>query len=250
MKLHNPRLVEKNEPCNCEEAIKFDTMECMKVANEIEEKKRIKLNRKLKSDILKLFGQSGLSQRARLCTFDNYIITEQNRHAFNEGQTFIKNFNKCNTVKYGLFIAGNIGVGKSFLAFCIANYLLCQGYSVIVTTPEDLLNNIRYTYYKEGKTEHEILKIYKDVDLLIFDDVGKEELSEWGIAKLNNILYYRHENFKSVIFTTNYNDDFLIKRISPTEDLTTAKSILDRLYQTCKAIIITGDSWRNKNVQR
>lgn len=235
------------ENCSCKEALNYQASELLKEQLQTQEINRLEFNKNLNKKILKLFGKSGLSQRARLCTFDSYIITEANKHAHEAGRRFIENFGKDNINKYGLFIAGNIGVGKSFLAFCIANYLILKGHSVIVTTPEDLLNNIKHSYDKGNQSEFEILKIYKDVDLLILDDIGKEELTEWGLAKLNNILYYRHENFKSVILTTNYNDELLIKRISPSDDTLTASAILDRLYQTCSAIIITGKSWRVKS---
>ena len=46
----------------------------------------------------------------------------------------------------------------------------------------------------------------------------------------------------------NYSNNTLIQRMTPrdSQDYVTAQCILDRLMETCDAVVLTGASWRRK----
>ena len=48
--------------------------------------------------------------------------------------------------------------------------------------------------------------------------------------------------------TTNYDTESLIERMTPreTRDAMTARATIDRLMEMCRAITLTGQSWRSR----
>ena len=145
-----------------------------------------------------------------------------------------------------LFISGTKGTGKTHLAAAIANQLIQGGVPVICMTMIDLLSRIKETFEGgKGTSEAEILRIYKDVPLLIIDDIGTEQPTEWGLAKIYTIINARYEGYMPTIITTNYSGDELIRRMTPaTDDGYTAAKTIDRLREMCAGIEMTWESWR------
>ena len=150
-----------------------------------------------------------------------------------------------------MFITGPKGTGKTHLAAAIANQLMQEGTAVVCMTMIDLLDRIKQTYEKQkqwGATEGSVLNTYKEVPLLIIDDMGKEPATEWAVSKIYAIINERYEAYLPTIITTNYSDSELVRRLTPkdTGDSTTADATIDRLREMCAAIVTTGDSWRSR----
>lgn len=110
----------------------------------------------------------------------------------------------------------------------------------------DLLERIKRTFSRSDDDEGSILSIYKTVPLLVIDDIGKEQPTEWAISTVYNIINGRYEAYLPTIVTTNYSTDTLITRMTAkdTQDDTTARATIDRLIEMCKGIALTGESWR------
>ncbi len=99
------------------------------------------------------------------------------------------------------FMMGNVGIGKTTLAFCIANELLSSGHSVYFATAFDLANLI---IDKQFNRLQNIDNYYNmlDADLLIIDDLGTEPQNTIMQEGLFAILDSRiNENKKTVICT-------------------------------------------------
>jgi DNA replication protein DnaC len=107
----------------------------------------------------------------------------------------------------GLMYTGQVGSGKTFLVSGIANALLKQGKPVLVVVVPDLLDQIRATYGASGDsweyTEFELLDSARRVPLLVLDDLGINNYSEWSKNKIYSIINYRLNNRLPVIVTTN-----------------------------------------------
>ena len=81
--------------------------------------------------------------------------------------------------------------------------------------------------------EYEVLDVYKSADLLIIDDLGKEQCSDWSMSTLYSILNDRYEDMKPTIVTTNYNTDDLVNALTPKGyDNTKIVAIISRLRET------------------
>ena len=146
-------------------------------------------------------------------------------------------------------MVGNNGVGKTHLACSIANELIKNGIPIIYGTLINLLAELKNSYDSDNNiSEREIIKLYEKVNLLIIDDLGKENPSEWGLEKLFTIINSRYENNLPVVITTNYNRERLRERLANNVNYEIADSIISRLYEMCKGISLNGKDKRKELV--
>lgn len=232
------------KPCNCERAIAQAELEKEEKRKIISLEEHRKKEEKRKERIKQLFGHSGMSKRALECSLDKYQVTFENAEAIRVCNEYISDFDIISrSNRNGLYITGPCGVGKSHLAFAIANSLIEKGNSVIAMTMIDLLLKIRSSYKAENKSEEEILRIYEDCALLVIDDLGKEKPTEWALQMIYSIIDRRYNAMKSIIVTTNFNANELIDIFGSSS---TSRAIIDRLFEICRYVPIEGESFRRK----
>lgn len=109
--------------------------------------------------------------------------------------TFIENFDSPD--EKNLFFSGPPGVGKTFMASCIANELLAKGRTVLYQTSPVLFSTINDYKYRFSKNEEFWETGYRnifEVELLIIDDLGIEPTSPARYAELLTILNTRQIN--------------------------------------------------------
>lgn len=98
---------------------------------------------------------------------------------------------------------GGPGRGKTHLALSIAKQAKADGKSVLAIKAIDLLTRLKRTYdRRDDVAEVEIMRLLKEVDVLVIDDIGTEKSTEWVRSKFYEIIDYRM-NRKTTIFTTN-----------------------------------------------
>ncbi|HAU31293.1 MAG: IstB domain protein ATP-binding protein [Desulfotomaculum sp. 46_296] len=186
--------------------------------------------------------ESGLPKILYTCTFESfdfsYYQIKESVKGFNYFDTakrtyqaaldFVTEFKKSSNCD-GLFISGPVGSGKTFLACCIANALLAEGFLVLFVIVPDLLDHIRFTYNPNSGsdlTEQDLLETARQVPLLILDDLGSHNYTEWVRNKIYSILNHRLNYCLPTIITTNINledlDEFLGERTT------------SRIYQMCR----------------
>lgn len=170
-------------PCNCPGAV--EAREKERLEREQEEKR--KAEDEIRRRVSRLRCDSGMRGRFLDRTFSNYLTPdERTAKAKETAIRYAQNFDNMSQKKNGLFILGDIGVGKTHLAAAIANDLIQRGRPVICMTMIDMLARIKATYDKREISEGEILRVYETVPLLIIDDMGKEPPTDWGVSKIYN----------------------------------------------------------------
>ena len=148
----------------------------------------------------------------------------------------------------GLYFHGGLGVGKTYLAACMANQLAKKGRSVaFVNMPKlasDLRNNIKVDDYVSSRVSR-----MRKADLLVLDDIGAENMSDWFRDDiLFTVLDYRMEHEKLTVFTSNISQNDLKRRMmgtSSAEDETKALRIIERIRALSMEVTIAGTSRRN-----
>lgn len=226
------------ERCNCNNAQAYWNEYDLKKLRMLEEEKKLELMQEFSSKVEKIIKNSKMSKRNLNYKFDNFETSNSNKKVFDNLKNYSEKLVK-GIEKKGLVLVGNNGVGKTHLACSIANELIENGIPVIYGTLINLLAELRNSYDTENNiSEMEIIKLYKNVDLLIIDDLGKEKPSEWGLEKVFTIINSRYENNLPVIITTNYNQNSLLERLSLNGEIETAKSIISRLYEMCYLVKI------------
>ena len=226
--------------CNCEEANKI-----WKQYDEFIEKEKLKeFNLK---QIDKFFQNNNLGKRQLNSRFENYKITNKNKKAYENAKKYSNKLINGETDK-GLFITGTYGVGKTYLASCIANEVIKNKNTVVFGTLIQLLDYIKDTYKDSDISDKEYLNLYSSVNLLIIDDLGKEKPTEWVLEKLFLIVNNRYNNYLPIVITTNYNRNQLRERLCVNKNYSMVDSIISRLYEMCGGIEIKDDDHRMKQI--
>jgi DNA replication protein DnaC len=119
-------------------------------------------------------------------------------------KNFIRHFNKNHD---NLLLLGNTGVGKTFLANCIAKELLDRGYTVIYLTAFRLFDILeKNKFAKDEERAYDAANQFEyilDCDLLIIDDLGTELNNSFTNSQLYLIINERLLRQKSTVVSTN-----------------------------------------------
>ncbi len=104
----------------------------------------------------------------------------------------------------GLFFQGEVGRGKTFLAAAVINALIEQGGEGLFTVVPDLLDSLRYSYDPESETsEQALMTRVRQSPVLVLDDLGSHNYSEWTKNRMYALLNYRLNHNLPVIITSN-----------------------------------------------
>ena len=112
-----------------------------------------------------------------------------------------------------LLIMGNFGCGKTHLAASIANFAISIGVPTLFLTVPDLLDTLRFSYDSEDTTFEERFEEIRNAGLLVLDDFGTQNATEWAQEKLFQIINYRYINHLPLVVTTNLSLDQIEARI-------------------------------------
>lgn len=146
----------------------------------------------------------------------NKLETDYTRiNAINLAADFIDSYEPGKKVK-GLYLYGSFGVGKTYLLGAIANQLARKGIqSMLVYTPE-FMREMKSSLHDQSINEK--VQRVKQVQVLMFDDLGAESMSSWMRDDiLGTILQYRMMENLPTFFTSNMNYTELQHHLSTTQ---------------------------------
>ncbi|GKU80306.1 AFG1/ZapE family ATPase [Paenibacillus sp. L3-i20] len=149
----------------------------------------------------------------------------------------------------GLYLAGRFGTGKTFLMCYLLQELAKVGHSGVIVYMPDFVEDLKVLMHEPAKLK-ETVEMMKETDLLIFDDIGAENLNPWVRDHvLGAILNYRMER-KPTFYTSNYELDALEKHFSFTskdgDELHKGQRIMDRIRPYVEVVMVTGENKRGR----
>lgn len=202
--------------------------ECMIRADDEERKRNEKILAQMKAK--ELYRLSLMESSLRCHTFDMADHTE-NGSSLTKCRRYAEKFSDMIADGRGLLLLGDVGTGKTFAAACIANALISQGRSVIMTSLVTLLE----------KNSGELSSEFNNIDLLILDDLGAERSTDYALERVYSIIDGRYRCRKPVIYTTNLN----IEELKAPSDIR-YRRIYDRVLERCYPIEFRGRSRRKR----
>lgn len=102
-----------------------------------------------------------------------------------------------------LVLSGGCGCGKTHLAAAVANATLDR-LTVLFAVVPDLLDQLRAAYAPGSDYSFDDrFRAIRDVGMLILDDFGTENTTEWAREKLFQIINYRLNEQLPLVITTN-----------------------------------------------
>lgn len=130
--------------------------------------------------------------------FDSFVVGPSNALAFSAAQAAAENLGRLYNP---LFIYGGSGLGKTHLLHAIGNFVRSQNRrAAILYQPADRFVHDFVTAIRQNRV-HEFEARYKDLDLLLVDDVqfiSKKEQTQETFFRVFNML---HQTGKQLVFT-------------------------------------------------
>lgn len=171
--------------------------------------------------------------------FSAYEETPDNNKVLKVAKNYVRKFEDMYSHNQGILLYGPVGTGKSYTAACIANALLDQNISVIMTSFVKILQNIQY------QNEADYIEMLNSAKLLILDDLGTERNTDFALEKVYNIIDSRSRASKPMILTTNLE----LSEMMDTPDIR-YKRIYDRIFETCYPLKVPGKSFRRLSAEK
>lgn len=169
-----------------------------------------------KTKLVNLYYEtSKLGNNLNSCNFNNFDIRLfSSEHDSNYKNSQRKNMEKIYEFVRGSYLPnfdnhnnnilfyGESGNGKTFLSWCIAKELLDKGYLVLYKTSNELIRDLREIAFNNDYTLEDLLI---NCDLLIIDDLGAEQVTDFSTNELFNLINKKLLNNKKMIISTNLN---------------------------------------------
>lgn len=177
------------------------------------------------------------ADRFRDITLANRTFEKDDGH--NKGvagicKNYADNFESIRQLGKGLMLYGKPGTGKTFFAACIANRLIDNGYTALITSfPRLIRGDIRTRDERKEK-----LRIY---DLLVIDDLGVERDTDFIAEQVQEIIDERYRTKKPIIVTTN----LTLSEITGAQDMHKRRAY-SRIAEMCEFIPVDGEDMREK----
>lgn len=153
---------------------------------------------------------------------------------------YVENFDVMRKKGKGLLLFGSVGTGKTFISACIANALIDQGYSCMVTNFARLTNTIQGMF--DGKQDY--LDRLNRFSLLVIDDLGSERDTEFMGEIVQNIIDGRSRAGLPLIITTNLSSE----ELKNPSDIRRQR-IYSRLFELCVPVEVKGVDRRREKLK-
>ena len=175
-----------------------------------------KQNEQNRSDRDRLFRMSNL-EAFKAMTFKSFSV--QGRLGLADEQIQSLQYGLSQAQQYAasprgwLVMMGTYGCGKTHLAAAIANTCVEYGMNTLFLTVPDLLDWLRYSYGSTSSSFEQRFEEIRNVGLLVLDDLGAQNATQWAGEKLFQIIDYRYSRKLPTVVTTNLSHEDLDDRI-------------------------------------
>lgn len=171
-------------------------------------------------------------------------VTKEDHAAYKKCKTYADSVMTKVMNGEGLFIYGGVGSGKTIWTYKIARMYMeklaskWDGKSnpIYFANVPRLLSDLKNAF-SDDALQQKLDRLVMESDLVIFDDLGAENSTEWAKDKLYQYIDYRYANAKACLFTSNKDLDSIEERIA------------DRIRGTCEQVEFRMSSQRTYSVQ-
>lgn len=186
----------------------------------------------------------GIPPRYQNLTLSDFQILPQNEKPVD----IVKGFMRSKKPERGLFLIGPKGTGKTMLACIAAGEKSRQGEQIIFQDMGELQDTLSSASETELK---KLLKLLKEVPILVLDDMGVVALTESTAINLATVVNYRYAHKKPMVITSCYTMSQLQVSLNPDgaiqgkDTLSSAvRRIISRLAQFSTIVYLRGKDRR------
>ena len=148
----------------------------------------------------------------------------------------------------GVYFYGKPGVGKTYLAAGITNFFTLKKQNCAFVNVPKLISDLKMMF-QEPQTMEQRLRLLKNVDILVLDDIGGESMTAWSRDEiLLPVLEIRMQQHRRTYFTSNYSMLELKERFETTnnrmKEPIAALRLMERIKALSAEIFVKGESRR------
>lgn len=215
----------------------FPTCDCeaKKEAAEQEAKKAEQLawrDRKAKEDAERRYRDAGILRGMMGMTLDKWRLRPELAASAGIVAQYADNLKENVAQGKGLMLTGGPGNGKTHMATAIVHEALKLGIPAEIAIYPDLMQSLRPGSAEPDETEQR----YREIDLLVIDDLGKGKHSDWVEEVIYRIVNYRVLDLRAIIVTTNLDQKGMERLIG--------QATVDRILQVCQPVKFEAKSVR------
>ena len=233
-------LIEVTMTCGQQQKTMPRHVNCACVKKQRETEKAQARQREFEAQLMQAWAGTGLAITTfRHDTFD--VDDRANEKISRTCRRYVDKWAEVREKNYGLLFYGSVGTGKTFLAHAIANALIVQGVSVLVSNFSKILNTVM-----SSRDRQQILDSLNAYQLLVIDDLGMERSTDFAREVTYAVIDQRGQSGLPLIITTNLS----LAEIKDTSDMS-LRRIYDRLETLCPiTICMDGESRRTADAAR
>lgn len=175
------------------------------------------------------FDRIGIPPRFRGRGFDNYQTKDGGQQgALRRAKAYSERL--CGGGYGGLILSGQPGTGKTHLACAVGMAFEKTGKSVLFMTVSELIRKLRESYRKDAEQKLQVaINAFRDIDLLILDEVGVQSGSDDELLLLTDVINARYNWMKPTVLISNLS--------VPDLDPVLGARIIDRMREDGGALI-------------
>lgn len=161
--------------------------------------------------------------------------------------SYIKKTKEEGLPRKGLYLVGDFGTGKTFLTGYMLSELAKLGYTGVIVYMPDFVEDLK-SMFGDPQRMKETIEMMKHTDVLVFDDIGAENMTSWlRDHVLGSILNYRM-NRKPTFYTSNHDLKRLEQHFSFTskdgEEFERGHRIMERIRPFVDVVAVGGTNKR------
>ena len=173
-------------------------------------------------------------------------LTPERKEVMTAIQKFLYHYSQDIHQK-GLYLSGDFGIGKTYILAGLANQVAAMNKYVVFLHVPTFIASLA-SHFNDNSLQDEVHTI-ANCDLLILDDIGAENLSQWSRDEvLAVILQARMDNILPTFFSSNFamNDleDHFKKTKNAIEPVKAAR-LMERIHSLATEIVISGPNRRH-----
>lgn len=169
------------------------------------------------------------------------------QHAVQQVLAYVGETKNQGLLKNGLYLMGGFGTGKTYLAGYLLQKLAREGYTGVIVYMPEFVEDAKALMLEPQKLK-ETINLMKEADLLVFDDIGAENLSPWVRDHVLGAILNHRMNRKPTFYTSNHDMNALEKHFSFThkdgEELHKGQRLMDRIRPFVDVVQVSGRNQR------
>lgn len=149
-------------------------------------------------------GRAAIPPRFTFKTLDTFRVeTEKQAKVLQACREYLAAWEQVQKQGRCLLLLGAPGTGKTHLAVGITHAVLAMGKTAVYTRASNIFREIKETYSNHEKSEKQIYLQYRQPDLLVIDEIGRQYRSEAEKIMLWEVINDRYEACKPAVIVSN-----------------------------------------------